>query len=383
MIREDWTVRFMTHIVTWARPERHWPQGQTCVGAGSSSGTARGRQALPNLTIGALRRELDGDHVAVGDHVVAALEPQRSAVARARVAAGVAQRLPADHLGADEAALDVGVDQAGRVPDRQAAAQMPGLRRLVLAGGEERDQVEQLERAADDGLQARTRPARGPRASPRRPRRSARRARTPAARRRRPPGRRRSLRARRSRPAPRLSPRRRWPRTGPAWRSAATDRASRAGASCGGGTVRAGLPGLQRLDHPRQPLRLGDRVRGRPTWPAWRRGRSGARPARGRRRSARSRSSRCLRAGRPGPRDGRRPRRCGHGRRGRSRRSHGCWPGTGCRDPRPCARRRPVRRCRETRSCRARSSTRARSSGHVRPGARRAPARSRRSARSS
>ena len=36
----------------------------------------------------------------------------------------------------------------------QAAAQVPGLRRLVLAGGEERDQVEQRERAVDHAPQA-------------------------------------------------------------------------------------------------------------------------------------------------------------------------------------------------------------------------------------
>ena len=57
-----------------------------------------------------LGRELDGDHVAVAHHVVAALEAQRAAVAGAGVAAGVDERVPADDLGADEALLDVGVD---------------------------------------------------------------------------------------------------------------------------------------------------------------------------------------------------------------------------------------------------------------------------------
>ena len=41
-----------------------------------------------------LRRELDRDDVAVGHHVVAALEPQRAALARAGVAAGVDELAP-------------------------------------------------------------------------------------------------------------------------------------------------------------------------------------------------------------------------------------------------------------------------------------------------
>ena len=74
-------------------------------------------------------REPDGDHVAVGHHVVAALEPQRPALARAGVAAGVDERLPADDLGADEALLDVRVDLARGVPRGQAAAQVPATAR--------------------------------------------------------------------------------------------------------------------------------------------------------------------------------------------------------------------------------------------------------------
>ena len=43
---------------------------------------------------------------------------------------------------------DVGVDRPGGVPRGKAAAQVPALRGLVLARGEERDQLEQPERAA-------------------------------------------------------------------------------------------------------------------------------------------------------------------------------------------------------------------------------------------
>ena len=47
------------------------------------------------------------------------------------------------------------MDLAGRVPGRQAAAQVPRLGGLGLACGEKGDLVEQLERAADDALQTR------------------------------------------------------------------------------------------------------------------------------------------------------------------------------------------------------------------------------------
>src|SRR3954468_2591895 len=86
-------------------------------------------------------RELDGHHVAVAHDVVAALEAQHATVARARVAAGLHERVPPDHLGSDEPALDVGVDLAGRMPGGQPAAQVPRLGGLGLARGEERDQL--------------------------------------------------------------------------------------------------------------------------------------------------------------------------------------------------------------------------------------------------
>src|SRR5581483_9661012 len=102
--------------------------------------------------VGYLRGELDGDHVAVLDDVVAALEAQGAALAGAGVAAVVDQLLPGNDFGADEALLDVGVDLAGGVPHRQALAEVPGLGGLGLAGGEEGDQVQQLEGAPDHGL---------------------------------------------------------------------------------------------------------------------------------------------------------------------------------------------------------------------------------------
>src|SRR4051794_27514690 len=67
----------------------------------------------PACAARALRRELHGHDVAVAHRVVAPLEPQRAALAGARVAARGHQLVPGHDLRAHEAALDVGVDLAG------------------------------------------------------------------------------------------------------------------------------------------------------------------------------------------------------------------------------------------------------------------------------
>ena len=239
----------------------------------------------------------------------------------------------------------------------QAAAQVPGLRRLVLAGGEERDQLEQRERAVHDALEARTRRSRAPRAStpPPRPRARAARPRAateiataPAVARRR--------RARPRRPAPRRRPRRRSPRRAPAWRSARRGRARRSARPSGTGTERTGRPACSAAIASRSHASSAIDGAVARRAPRARSARGGARPARGRRRSARSRSCPCPRTGRPGRRGGSRSGRGARARRAAARRSRGCWPGTGCRAPRPCARPPPARRCRGTRSCPARRS---------------------------
>ena len=48
-----------------------------------------------------------------------------------------------DHLGADEALLEVGVDHAGGLRRQRAAAQRPGAH-FLRAGGEVRQQAEQV-----------------------------------------------------------------------------------------------------------------------------------------------------------------------------------------------------------------------------------------------
>ena len=105
-----------------------------------------------------LRREPHGDHVAVGHRVVAALEAQRAAVARAGVAAGVDERVPADDLGADEALLDVGVDLAR--PRARRSGRAAGARTAPASSSpavKNAISVEQRERAARRRAAGRTR----------------------------------------------------------------------------------------------------------------------------------------------------------------------------------------------------------------------------------
>src|SRR5262249_7234978 len=100
------------------------------------------------------RREPEVHHVAVGHHVVLALEPQFSRIARARLAAERGILVVADRLGANEAALEIGGDDAGGLRRARAARHRPGAR-LLGAGGEERDEVEQRVAGADQPVEAR------------------------------------------------------------------------------------------------------------------------------------------------------------------------------------------------------------------------------------
>jgi hypothetical protein len=67
--------------------------------------------------------DLDRDHVAVCDDVVAPSMRSRPLSRAGRVAAALDQLLPADRLGFDEGVLDLGVDRAGRLPGGGAAPQ--------------------------------------------------------------------------------------------------------------------------------------------------------------------------------------------------------------------------------------------------------------------
>ena len=92
-------------------------------------------------------------HVAVGDHIVLAFEPHLAGIARAGLAAERHIVVVGDGLGADEAALEVGVDDAGRLRRAGAARHGPGPR-LLRTGGEIGDEVEQRVAGADQPVEA-------------------------------------------------------------------------------------------------------------------------------------------------------------------------------------------------------------------------------------
>src|SRR5580765_5739085 len=97
----------------------------------------------------ALHGKPEVDDVAVAHDVVLALEAELPRLAALRLAAQADEVLVRDHLGADEAALDVAVDLAGRLERRRAPADRP-CAALVLARGEKADEVEERVARADE-----------------------------------------------------------------------------------------------------------------------------------------------------------------------------------------------------------------------------------------
>src|SRR5439155_10526792 len=87
--------------------------------------------------------------VAVLHDVLLALEAELARFAAFRLAAVPDEVVEGDHLGADEAALDVAVDLAGRLERRRAAADRPGPA-LVLARSEEAHEVEEMVARTDE-----------------------------------------------------------------------------------------------------------------------------------------------------------------------------------------------------------------------------------------
>src|SRR5688572_23023510 len=76
------------------------------------------------------RRKPEMHHVAVGDDVILAFQPQLAGVTRAGFAAERDVVVVGDRLAADEAALEIGVDDAGRLRRPGAAINGPGARFL-------------------------------------------------------------------------------------------------------------------------------------------------------------------------------------------------------------------------------------------------------------
>src|SRR5437870_3088682 len=85
--------------------------------------------------------ETDVEHVALADDVVTALDAEQAPRLGLVPAARIDQVLVPDDLRPDEPALEVGVDDAGGLRGGGAPADLPGPG-LVLAGGQERDEVE-------------------------------------------------------------------------------------------------------------------------------------------------------------------------------------------------------------------------------------------------
>src|SRR5216684_8951013 len=88
-----------------------------------------------------LRRKSEMHDVAVGDLVGLAFEPHLADVARAGFAAELHIVVVGDGLGADEAALEIRMDDRRRLRRLGAARDRPG-RGFLGAGGEIGDQIE-------------------------------------------------------------------------------------------------------------------------------------------------------------------------------------------------------------------------------------------------
>ena len=110
--------------------------------------------------------EADLEHVAVGDFVVLAFDAELAGVACFGPRADLEQLVPVDDLGADEPALQVGVDDARGLGCLGTGAERPRAR-LLVAGGEKRAPPEQVVRGSARPARARTRRRRTSPASPR------------------------------------------------------------------------------------------------------------------------------------------------------------------------------------------------------------------------
>src|SRR5262249_28788112 len=82
--------------------------------------------------------------VSVLDHVLLPLDAQLSRFAALGLTLERDEIFPAHHFGADEAALDVGVNLAGRTRRQRSARHRPGAA-FVLAIGEHGDEIDELE----------------------------------------------------------------------------------------------------------------------------------------------------------------------------------------------------------------------------------------------
>ena len=114
--------------------------------------TARRSRAPPPAGAGAAPVsdvEAEQHHVAVLDDIFLAFGAHLAGLLRSRLAAEADEILIGDGLGADEAALEIGVDDPGRLRRLRAVLDRPGAG-FLGAGGEEGDEVEEVVAGADD-----------------------------------------------------------------------------------------------------------------------------------------------------------------------------------------------------------------------------------------
>src|SRR5215207_11243717 len=97
--------------------------------------------------------EAEVDDVALLHDVVFAFEAEEALLAGGGVGAGAGEVVVGDDLGADEAALDVGVDGAGGLRGARAAGDGPGAH-LLLPRRQEGHQAEQAVGALDEPVDA-------------------------------------------------------------------------------------------------------------------------------------------------------------------------------------------------------------------------------------
>src|SRR5262249_18325221 len=116
-------------------------------------GVKPGHDALSTTAWG-LRRKPEMHDVAVGDDVGLTLEPHLARLLRAGLAAERHVIVVGDGLGADEAALEIGMDDGGSLRRLGSTRDRPG-RRLLGAGGEIGDQVEERIPGANQSIEAR------------------------------------------------------------------------------------------------------------------------------------------------------------------------------------------------------------------------------------
>src|SRR4051812_16372113 len=92
--------------------------------------------------------------VAIGDDVFLAFQPQLAGVARTGFAAEREVVVIANGLGADEAALEIGMDRAGRLWRLAARGNGPGTG-FFRTGGKKRDEMKEVIAGADQPVKAR------------------------------------------------------------------------------------------------------------------------------------------------------------------------------------------------------------------------------------